>query len=256
MKDITKDFPPEGHLASVNGMDMYYEVHGEGSPLILLHGLTASSRVWRSQIGEFAKHHRTIPIDLRGHGWSTNPADEFTHRQAAQDVFALMDQLSIDRFKAIGHCSGAMILLHMATQQPERLESMVLIRSSMYTSEEDRAWARQLEVQDISEELREFHSRGDDSIRALMRQVRDSAEIYDDVNFTPPYLSTISARTLIVHGDRDRMYPIHIPIEVYGAIPNSYLWIVPNEGGMPRWGRFEAVFVETALEFLSGAWDE
>ena len=265
MKDIERDIPPEGHLASVNGMEMYYEIHGEGSPLILLHGFTGSTQDWRSHIGELAEHYRTIPIDLRGHGWSTNPANEFTHRQAALDVFALMDHLGIDRFKAIGHSSGAMTLIHMATQQSERVEAMILVGSTIYYTEEARAIQRQTTPEtpiggsSYQEELREYHKHGDDQIRALWTQFHSFADNYDDMNFTPPYLSTISARTLIVHGDRDPFFPVSIPVEMYGAIPNSYLWIVPNWGhAIPSEHSegFAALFSETALEFLSEAWDE
>ena len=51
---------------------------------------------------------------------------------------------------------------------------------------------------------------------------------YDDMNFTKPYLSTIKAKTLIVHGDRDEYFPVEIPVTLYNSIPNSYLWILPN----------------------------
>jgi pimeloyl-ACP methyl ester carboxylesterase len=265
MKDIKRDIPPEGHLASVNGMDMYYEIHGEGSPLILLHGFTGSTQDWRSHIGELAEHYRTIPIDLRGHGWSTNPSNEFTHRQAAADVFALMDQLGVGRFKAMGQSSGAMTLIHMATQQPERVEAMILVSSTIYFPEQARRIQRQASPETPlggtahQELLREHHKHGDDQIRALWTQFHGFADSYDDMNFTPPYLSTISARTLIVHGDRDPFFPVSIPVEMYGAIPNSYLWIVPNWGhSMPSDHSEElaAYFGRTALEFLSGAWNE
>jgi pimeloyl-ACP methyl ester carboxylesterase len=260
MKDILLDIPPEGHLASVNGMEMYYEMHGEGSPLLLLHGFTGCIDWWGSCMGEFAKHFRTIAIDLRGHGWSTNPSNEFTHRQCALDVFALMDKLGIGRFKAIGHSSGGNTLVHMATQQPERIDAMILMDSAIYLPEETRVIFRHIAARYLStgawEPLRQYHKHGDDQIRAMMTQLNDLADSYDDMNFTPPYLSTIRARTLIVHGDRDEVYPMPMPVEMYRAIPHSYLWIVPNGGHAPHEGKHEALFIDTALEFLSGAWDE
>jgi pimeloyl-ACP methyl ester carboxylesterase len=70
------------------------------------------------------------------------------------------------------------------------------------------------------------------------------------MNFTPPYLSTIKARTLIVSGDRDPLYPVEIFVEMYRAIPRSQLWIAPNGGHMPVFGAARAEFVRTALEFL------
>ena len=66
-----------------------------------------------------------------------------------------------------------------------------------------------------------------------MNALKDS---YDDMTFTPPYLSTITARTLIVHGDRDPLYPVNLAFEMYAAIPRSYLWVVPNGGHGPIFG--------------------
>jgi pimeloyl-ACP methyl ester carboxylesterase len=77
------------------------------------------------------------------------------------------------------------------------------------------------------------------------------------MNFTPPYLSTITARTLIVHGDRDRFFPVSIPVEMYRAIPDSYLWVIPNGLHRPEWVFGEAhagAFAKAALEFLNGDW--
>ena len=74
------------------------------------------------------------------------------------------------------------------------------------------------------------------------------------MNFTPPYLSTITARTLIVHGDRDPLYPVNLALEMYAAIPRSYLWIVPNGGHGPIFGGITDRFVETALAFLRDDW--
>jgi pimeloyl-ACP methyl ester carboxylesterase len=65
--------------------------------------------------------------DLRGHGWSTNPAKTFTHRQSAADVLALLDHLALKRVRAMGISTGGMTLLHVATRQTDRIDAMVLI---------------------------------------------------------------------------------------------------------------------------------
>jgi pimeloyl-ACP methyl ester carboxylesterase len=74
------------------------------------------------------------------------------------------------------------------------------------------------------------------------------------MNFTPPYLSTITARTLIVHGDRDPLYPINMAVELYSSIPYSYLWIIPNSGHGSIFGEMADRFTKTALAFLSDEW--
>ena len=247
-----------GQMVSVNGMEMYYEIHGHGDPLVLLHGITNTGGQWSPAIDDVAKEYQVIVPDFRGHGRSTNPSNEFTHKQAALDVFALLDHLAVDEFKAMGISSGGMALLHMATMQPSRVEAMVLIGAASYLPEEDRAFMRALDPDAQPEEawarMRQEHVYGDDQIRALWTQFRDLKDNYDDMNFTAPYLSTITARTLLVHGDRDAFFPVSIPVAEYEAIPNSYLWIVPNGSHVPIFGAMTEHFATTALTFLRGDW--
>ena len=264
MSNRAVDLPPEGQLASVNGMEMYYETYGQGPPLILLHGFLHTAAMWKPYIPTLAEHYRVIALDLRGHGRSTNPANQFTHQQAALDVYALMEHLGIDRFKAIGFSSGGMTLLHMATQQPEQIEAMVLIDATHYWPEECRAIYRQVTVESAPwawdwESMLQQHKHGEVQVHALIHQFHNFKDSYDDMNFTPPYLSTITARTLIVHGDRDPFFPVSIPVEMYRAIPDSYLWVIPNGGHKPDRVFAEAhasAFAKTALEFLNGDWGE
>lgn len=74
------------------------------------------------------------------------------------------------------------------------------------------------------------------------------------MNFTSPYLSTIRAKTLIVHGDKDPLYPVNLAIELYQAIPKSYLWIIPNAGHVPIFGAMADNFAKTSLAFLQDDW--
>lgn len=249
----------KGHYAEVNGIKMYYEIDGEGEPLVLLHGFLGSGTFWESYKEHFATHYKLIIPDLRGHGRSTNPTSKFTHRLAALDVYALLDELKIGKFRAMGISSGGNILLHMATQQPERLESMVLIFATTYHSQEARENIRNLSFDKMPEQLRKdvikWHKRGDDQIRELFAQFQQFVDRYDDMNFTPPYLSTIKARTFIVHADRDEFVPISAPIDMYRNIPTSYLWIVPNGKHAVPEGKFKGELTEKSLEFLKGEWE-
>jgi pimeloyl-ACP methyl ester carboxylesterase len=86
----------------------------------------------------------------------------------------------------------------------------------------------------------------------LYDQMRGLKDSHDDMAFTPPLLGTIAARTLIVHGDRDPLYPVELAIEMYRSIPESALWVVPNAGHGPVFGPLAAPFVETAVSFLGG----
>jgi len=249
---------PLGQTIPINGMEMYYEIRGTGEPLVLLHGGTGAGVNWGLIFKNTPAGYRLIIPDLRGHGRSTNPSGGFTFRQSALDVFAMLDHLGIEKFKAIGTSLGAKTLLHVATQQPARVEAMVLVSATPYFPAQARAIMRQVSPDNRTEaeweQMRQWHKHGDEQIRALWKMANSFKDSYDDMNFTPPYLATITARTLIVHGDRDPLYPIDMGVELYGAIPRSYLWVIPNGGHGPIFGKVADQFVETSLAFLSGEW--
>jgi len=250
--------PASGDTVQVNGFEMYYETAGQGQPLVLLHGFTQVGAEWDPIRDDLKSDFRLIIPDLRGHGSSTNPSGEFTNRQAALDLFVLLDHLGLERIQAIGFSVGGEILLHMATQQPDRIDAMVLIGAAPYFSEQAREVLRDVHPNDESEEsmreLRSVHKHGDGQIRALLSQMNGFKDSYDDQNFTPPYLSTITARTLIIQGDRDRFNPVSTALELYDAIPRSYLWIVPNGSHFPTQGPVQEYFVCTATAFLRDQW--
>jgi pimeloyl-ACP methyl ester carboxylesterase len=102
---------------SVNGIDLAYEVRGDGPPLLMLHGFFGSSGDWLHlfDLDALAKRWRLVMPDARGHGRSTNPSGLVTHRQAAEDIRALLDHLGIERWKGVGVSFGGNILLHLAT---------------------------------------------------------------------------------------------------------------------------------------------
>jgi pimeloyl-ACP methyl ester carboxylesterase len=170
-------------------------------------------------------------------------------------VFALLDILRINRVKAIGMSMGAKTLLHMATVQPDRVEAMVLVSATPYFPEATRSIMRAVASTTHTEaewaQMRQWHVHGDEQIKALWDMPLQFADDYEDMNFTPPRLGQITARTLIVHGDRDPLYPLALATEMHAAIPRSNLWVVPNGGHGPIFGRLAAGFAETALAFLN-----
>lgn len=96
------------------------------------------------------------------------------------------------------------------------------------------------------------HAHGDDQIRALWRHARGFVDDHEDMNFDAASLSTITARSLIVHGDRDPLYPVELAVELYRAIPTAALWVMPNGGHGPIFGDDAEPFVRMAAAFLSG----
>jgi pimeloyl-ACP methyl ester carboxylesterase len=253
---VSKQTTPAGHVVRVNDMEMYYEEYGVGKPLVLFHGFGGCGQNWHPFTAELSERYRLIVVDLRGHGYSTNPANEFTHRQAASDVSLLLEKLGIGHFSAMGMSSGGMILLHMATSQPNRIDSMVLISATSHFPAQARAIMRGASFDRMPRQVQEMYracaKRGEAQIHQLIAQFKAFHENDDDMNFTAQDLSAITARTLIVHGDRDRFFPVEISVSIYRSIPDAALWIVPGGDHVPI---FDATvpFVSTALRFLDGA---
>ena len=242
-----------GRIETLNGVQLYFEIHGHGEPLLLLHGFSGSSQDWSSLTTGWGEHFQLIIPDLRGHGRSSILSKPFRFDEAAADVFALMDHLGVGTIKGLGISGGGNVLLHLATKQPDRVKAMVLVSATSYFPSQARPIMRKYadalppEQWDI---LRRSHPGGDAQIKALLDSAKSFADSYDDLNFTPAYLSTIQARTLIVQGDRDPFYPVEISLEMARAIPNSSLWIVPDAGHGPVFGERWPEFLKTALTFL------
>lgn len=113
--------------AKLNGINVHYQVKGEGPDVILVHGITSSLAIWYMRVtpalvGEF----RVTAYDLRGHGYTDMTRDGYRSDQMAGDLFALMDHLGIERARIVGHSFGGAIGLHAALLQPERVEAVAV----------------------------------------------------------------------------------------------------------------------------------
>lgn len=242
-----------GYSVKIGNIDIYYEEYGVGKPLLLLHGFGGCSQNWHPFISQLSEHYRLIVVDLRGHGHSTNPENTFTHLEAANDVFLLLEKLGINNFSAMGMSTGGMTLLHMATNQPRRIHSMVLISTTSYFPDQARAIMRRASFNTMPPEVkgmyRECAKRGDEQIRQLITQFNALHANYNDMNFDAQSLSTITARTLIVHGDRDKFFPVEIALSIYRSIPDAMLWIIPNGDHVPIYDSI-APFISRVLRFF------
>jgi pimeloyl-ACP methyl ester carboxylesterase len=244
-------------LVVLNGIELHYDIVGDGEPLLWLHGFLGCGADWQYVFAAPPAGYRLIAPDLRGHGASANPSSVFSFREAARDISALLRHLGLARVKAIGLSGGGIVLLHLATAEPTSIASMVVVSAPPYFPEQARAIQRRTSEAMLGDvmmaHMRRSHRQGEAQIQQLLAQSRALAESYDDVNFTPPYLSTIAAHTMIVFGDSDPFYPVSLAMELHEAIPRSRLWIVPGGGHAPVFGSDAPRFAEIALGFLSAA---
>ncbi len=238
-----------------NGMLLHWDVHGKGEPLLWLHGSLGHGPDWQYIFKEPPAGYQIIAPDLRGHGRSTGAGATYSFKQSALDMFALLDHLGVDRAKVIGLSGGGITALHMATLEPSRVTAMVVISAPSTFPEAARAIQRSFSEATLEESelvlMRRRHPRAG-QLELLIAQARAFAD-GDDPNFTREQLSTITAETLIVFGDRDFLYPVSVAVDLRQAIPRSWLWVVPNGGHGPVFGRHAPAFIEISQDFLSGA---
>jgi pimeloyl-ACP methyl ester carboxylesterase len=135
----------------VNDIEIYYEIAGQGEPVLFLHGLGSSSAGWGFQREVFASDYLMITPDIRGHGRSDKPPGPYGMALLAADIAALLDALDIKAVHVVGLSLGGMIGFQMAVDQPERVRSLTVVNAGPEvvprTFKERRAiWQRQLLV--------------------------------------------------------------------------------------------------------------
>src|SRR5687768_15456437 len=121
---------PTTGYAPVNGLKMYYEVHGSGTgpPLVLLHGsfMTISNN-WTAWIGELSKNRRVIAVEMQGHGRTADIDRDFSYQNLADDIAALLDHLKIEQADLLGYSMGGSVAMQVAIRHPRRVRKVVSI---------------------------------------------------------------------------------------------------------------------------------
>jgi len=238
--------PSSSGYAPVNGIKVYYEVYGEGRPLVLLHGAFMTIDLnWGHLIPELSKTRKVIAIELQGHGHTPYSERKLSHATLASDVEGVMDYLKIDSADVAGYSFGGAVAYQFAIQSPKRLRKLVIISSTYKSS----GWLPS--VNNAFKALKpEFfantpmHTAYDavapDKTKwtKFMEQMIAFAAVPFD--FGDSNISKISAPVLIISGDNDGLDKMEL-IKTYkllgggvaadmGPMPASQLAIVPGQG--------------------------
>ena len=112
-----------------DGCNLYYETVGQGSPVLLIHGLGSSGQDWEYQIPALSAHYQVIVVDVRGHGRSDKPRERYSIPGFSADIVALLDHLQLDQVQVVGLSMGGMIGFQLAVDHPQRLESLTIVNS-------------------------------------------------------------------------------------------------------------------------------
>jgi pimeloyl-ACP methyl ester carboxylesterase len=226
---------------AVNGLNMYYEIHGNGPPLVLLHG--GSGSILEGWIPLFTPPFRVIAPEQMGHGRTGDFVDRpFHYHDMAEDTVELLRQLGIEEAVIVGFSDGGIVGLDIAIHHPERVTG-ANARFDGYTRQhQEHVRAFDAASQPRSEVYAHLSPDGAEHWPVFLGRLK---QMWDsEPNFTNEELQSIVAPTLLIIGDRDIVTPEHA-VEMFRAIPASQLCMVPGagHGTMPA---------ETVLRFLQG----
>lgn len=206
-----------GQTVSVNDVEIYYEVYGEGQPVLVLHGGGGSIAEMSNQIAALESEYQVIAVDTRAHGNSTDVADlPLTYEQFASDIVGLLDALEIDSVYVVGFSDGANTGLALAFLYPERIEKLVTIGAN-FAPDNTAVFQEVLDVVSgalASEDL-------PDAQRKLMTLWST------EPNYTIEQLNSIAIPVLVIAADHDVIHEEH-SVALFQSIPQASLFIVPG----------------------------
>ena len=198
----------EGEFLQINGISLYYEVHGQGEQLLLLHGGGSSAENFNLMLPELTKHFRVITPDSRSQGRSTDTEEPLSYRLMVEDMIGLLDSLGIDSAYVGGWSDGAAIAIHMAIYYPERVRALLLTPVDLSAEALTEVFWEQVEQWDMPEKLETW-----------WRSRSSPAE---------GELSGIRVPTLIVAGKDEQFIKHDHFVWWHRVIPNSELVWIPE----------------------------
>jgi pimeloyl-ACP methyl ester carboxylesterase len=139
--------PGDGQYVKVNDLTVYYETFGTGEPLVLLHGGTATRRMWEKFVPTFSKHFKVIAPDSRGHGKTDNPSGEFGFRLMADDTAGLIRALGLERPSICGYSDGGQICIEIGMRYPDVANKLVIVSAHNRLQDADIASLRDVGIE-------------------------------------------------------------------------------------------------------------
>ncbi len=225
--------PVTGRFVQTNDIRLYYEIYGNGPPLLLMHGNSGSIASFSKFIPLLASKYKVIAVDSRAQGRSGDSDKELTFEQIASDFSALLDSLHLKSVYAVGWSDGGIVGLQMALSYPEKISKLVTIGAN-FVADSTALSADNFDTKKITW----FHQLPTDDQKKIVLDSHNPARagrIYDKLinldlkypNFTPDQLSSIKTPTLVVAGDHDIIIDTHT-LKLFHTLPHSQLFIVPD----------------------------
>jgi pimeloyl-ACP methyl ester carboxylesterase len=231
-----------GKYATINGINLYYEIYGSGEPLLLLHGNSQSISAFEKQVDEFSKKYKVIALDSRGQGNSTADSTRLTYELFADDVNKLLDYLNLQNVNIVGWSDGGNTGLILAMQHPEKVKKLAVVGAVLYNNNTSVDKIVNPEIQKQIKQMEKANvSKNDINYRLKVL-------LLTEPNINPDSLKTIKAPVLVMAGEKDFIKEQHTKL-IAEMIANSQLVIFKKAGHeAPR--EIPEVFNKTVLSFF------
>jgi pimeloyl-ACP methyl ester carboxylesterase len=228
--------PFKADYAPVNGLQLYYELHGEGQPLVLIHGGGSTIQTSFSKILPLlAEHFKIIAVELQAHGHTRDRDTPESFEQDAADIIALLSHLQIDKASFLGFSNGGQTAMQIGIISPDLVNKLIIV-SAFYT--------RDGAIKGFFESLNNAHLgnmpaflkeaylqiAGNDSTGLQRMFEKDRNRMIEFKGWSDKELSSIKAPALIIAGDKDVMTSEHT-VQMARVIPDSQLMILPGNHG-------------------------
>jgi 3-oxoadipate enol-lactonase len=232
--------------AGINGINVFYEVHGQGDPLLLIAGLGSGASLFARSIPLLSKDREVIAFDNRGVGRTDKPDVPYTIEMMADDAAGLLKALDVRRADVLGASMGGRIAMDLAIRYPDMVRGLILVSTSARVTRESRS-SFGLRFGKLTKMITGSGAFGGSPqpYYAFMRQL-EASSAYDCTG----RLGQIGAPTLIMRGDRDTLAPEDLAEEVHSGIKGSRL--VEFKGGHTFFLLKNDEFTDTVSGFLRG----
>ena len=206
----------------------WYDDHGEGEPLVLMHGGLTDSRFLEPNLGPLAERFHVYTPDRRGHGRTPDAEGPITYQLMADDTIAFLDQVVGGPAHLVGHSDGAVVAMLVAMQRPDLVRRLVMISGGFDKSGEaapDMEFDSDEVVQFLGPAYGEVSPDGEAHFPVLAGKVAEMAR--NEPHVDPAELARITARSLVMYADDDLMTLAHA-VAMFDALPDAELAVVPG----------------------------
>jgi len=222
----------DGAYVDAGGVSTYYESHGEGEPLLLMHGGLCTIETFFGQTPELAKRYRVVLPERRGHGRTADVDGPITYEAMARDTIALIEALGIESAHLVGYSDGANVGMLVAMARPDLVRRFVSISGNFDCdglTDEGRAFFETMQPDTFIPMLVDLYAKaspdGPEHWPVVFEKMRRM--FLSEPKITPAQLSAIKAPTLVMAADRDLMTLEHT-LALFRALPDAQLCVVPG----------------------------